>query len=173
MYKKTSARKSTVILDNGDLPSLFCPRPVEDVLNKSPAIGMRVYSSPWKTISMGLLRYYRQDLLLRMWRGRSYEYKLSFKGYFRLLYLREKLIVKSEERTFLRCMSRDRNAAQRYIGLHQVSEEPLSRASHRSPKVEEEPDKKHVPAEGFLGDVSCVLRRLLCEGSTHQFGDLT
>ena len=53
-----------------------------------------LYRSGWRCISIRLLRYCRQGLLLRRRNGRRYEYRLSEKGEDRLLYLYEKFSLR-------------------------------------------------------------------------------
>jgi hypothetical protein len=59
-------------------------------LNEETILGANLYQSEWRCISIRLLRYYRQGLLRRRRKGRTYEYQISEKGEDRLLYLWKK-----------------------------------------------------------------------------------
>jgi len=73
----------TIFIEETLQPGGWCT--AEDLL-KDPVVGLRLYWSQRNAVSMELLRYYRQGLLLRRRRGRCYEYKLSEKGHDRLWY---------------------------------------------------------------------------------------
>jgi hypothetical protein len=56
-----------------------------------PFLEEPLYESEWRCLSIRLLRYYRQGLLRRRRRSRSFEYSITTKGEDRLIYLWEKL----------------------------------------------------------------------------------
>jgi hypothetical protein len=59
-------------------------------LYQHSTLGVYLYQSEWRCISMRLLRYWRAGLLIKKRKGRRFQYRLSEKGENRLIYLWEK-----------------------------------------------------------------------------------